>query len=286
MMRKIMMIVLLLLALALGEKAQAQQLIAVAGAGVFKNSPMAGDYEFAEARLMFGFHGFRYGPMASFTRVYLNQNTENSFFKYRSQFYAIGLSVDKWWQTTATNYYFWVNSGIGWGYDQGTGPSYELWQKDQLFLAKGGFRLTKPFNSWLGNSLLMAEFQTPISGEARYSTAPGIIESGTPYKKGEIRLTFENGIKKIPLFYGSFIEPTAHIGLATDDASKRLFVEYGGGISIGYFREIWDRELFKVIAFKRQDLKGHVTKLNDGSKSSLLQIELVVNLLNFYPEKN
>jgi len=291
MMKKtIMMIIFLLLALASEERAQAQKLIGVAGAGIFKSTlttdPFVGNYEFIEGRLMFG-HGFRYGLMGSYTWVYLNQDKENPF-NYKGQFYALGLSVDKWWQTLNANHYFWINSGIGWSYDRGASQTYQSWQKDQLFLIKGGFRSTKPYNDWFSNNLLMAEWQTPIkTGDARYSVSPGIVRTGTPYKKGNFRLTYENGIKKIPLFFGfneSFIEPTAHIGCSTRNDFKCLLVEYGGGISIGYFKEVWDRELFKIVAYKRQDLRWYNSQNSDNPKTSLFQIEIVVNILNFYPK--
>lgn len=283
--RKILMMnIFLLLALALGERAMAQQLVAVAGAGIFKSTqttePIVGNFEFIEGRLMFG-HGFRYGLMGNYTWVYLNQDKENPF-NYKGQFYVLGLSVDKWWQTLNANNYFWINSGIGWGYDHGTSPNYQSWQKDQFFLIKGGLRSTKPFNDWFGNGLFMAELQIPIkTADARYSIDSGIVKAGTPYKKGNLRLTYDNGIKKIPLFFRlneSFIEPTVHIGCSTDNASKRLFIEYGGGVSVGYFREVWDRELFKIVVFKRQDIN------RSNSQSSLIQAEIVINLLNFYPK--
>ncbi len=278
-MMKKMMFFLLLLALALGGKSQ--KLIGIAGAGIFQSGTgtekINGDYEFVESRLMFG-NQTRFGLMANYTWVHLIQDQTDPFH-YQGDFCAIGLSVDRWWNSTNANSYFWINSGLRWNYDRGASRTYHSWQKDQLFLFQGGLRSTRLFDDWFGNSLAIAEWQMPIkTGEARYSTTPGVVRAKTPEKKGSFRLIYENGIKKIPFsirFTDFFIEPTAHIGGGWENPSGQIFGEYGGGISVGYLRsDSWDRELFKIQAFRRQSLNGN-------SKPPSLTIELVINLLNF-----
>lgn len=286
-MKRMMIFIFLLLALALEGKAQ--ELIGIAGGGFFRNIKTdykaSGDFEYVEGRLMFG-HKFRYGPMANYTWVYLNQDRDN--FQYKGRFYTLGLSVDNWGKAVGISYYFWINSGVRWSYDRGASHSYHSWQDDRLFLVQGGLRLTKLFNDWLGNSLFIAEWQRPIKkGDARYSVTPGIVRAGTPYEKESFRLVYENGIKKFPIFVKKReirLEPIIHLGYGLEKASDRQFIEYGGGFAVGYFKE-WHHELFKIKAFRRQDLGGYNPQTNDGSKPPSLQIEIVLNLLNWKLKK-
>ena len=280
---KKMCIIMLLFALAIGERAQAQELIGIVGGGYFRGlqtvNPAIGDFEFVEGRLMFG-HKFRYGPMANYTWVYLD---DREGFHYKGRFYTLGLSVDNWGKIAGVSYYFWINSGIRFSYDRGATSSYHSWQTDKLFLFQGGLRLTKLFNDWLGNSLFIVELQRPIErGDARYSITPGVVTAGTPYEKGNFRLTYENGIKKFPVYMKGReirLEPIIHLGYGLESANDRQYIEYGGGFAVGYFKE-WHHELFKIKAFRRQDLSGYNPRTNDGSKPPSLQIEVVVNLLN------
>lgn len=285
-MMKKMMIFLLLLASTLGGKSQ--KLIGTTGAGIFQSGTgteeIDGNYEFVEGRLMFG-EKFRVGLMANYTWVYLIQDQADPFH-FKGRAYSLGLSVDKWWNTTNTNNYFWINSGLRWSYDRGATTNYHSWQKDQFFLFQGGLRSTRIFNDWFGNSLAMIEWQMPIKdADARYSVTPGIVRKGDPYDKGNVRLTYENGIRKIPFsikFTDFYLEPAIHIGGGLEDPSYQPFFEYGGGFSVGYARsDGWDRELFKIKAFGRQDFKGYDPKSNDDSKPNSLHIELTINLLNF-----
>jgi len=264
---------LLVVLIPLGGNAQIKP-IGTAGAGLFQSDKTTGDYEFVEGRIMFG-KKLRVGLMGNYTWVYLKEKKEDPYY-YKGRLGAIGLSTDRWWQTYSSNRYFWINSGIRFSYDRGATSNYRSWQKDLLSMSQFGFRSTNVFGSWGGNSLLMLEAQIPLKkGDQRYSTESGVVSAGTPYEKGGYKISYENGIKKIPVsvrFTSFFIEPTAHIGSGFDNASDRLSVEYGGGISVGYSNDGWDRDLFKIKAFNRQYL--------DGSPSKM-QIELVLNLLNF-----
>ncbi|MDP2943999.1 MAG: hypothetical protein Q8N57_00255 [bacterium] len=281
-----MIIFLLLLALALGEKAKAQELIGLAGAGLFRTIPTdertIGDFEFVEGRLMFG-NKIRFGPMANYTWAYARINKEDPFY-YKGRFYTLGLSFDTWGKALGLHYYSWVNSGIRWSYDRGASTTYNSWQKDRLFLIQGGLRLTKIESKWFSNSLFMGELLEPIeNGENRYSTTPDIIVAGIPYKKGGYRLTYETGIKKFAFSVKEReirFEPIAHLGYGSEKAYNRQYIEYGGGFAFSYFKE-WQRELFKVKAFQRQDLDGYNPQSNDGSQPSRLQIEITINVLNW-----
>ena len=288
-MKKITFIILLLLAAASGGKAQS--VIGTTGAGIFshddkrKHAEVKGDYEFAEARIMFG-RKFRLGPMASYVRVGLKEDKADPFV-YRSHVFGFGLSVDNWWNTEKANSYFWINSGVRLSYDHGSSNSYECWQDDRLFFFQGGFRSTRIFSDWFGNNLVTVEWQTPIkTGINRYSTTPGIVRKGKPYMKDNARLTYENGIKNIPFpirLIDFYIEPTAHLGAGLAEPADRLFFEYGGGISVGYSRnDGWNRELFKIKAFRRQDLRGYDSKHDNGSIPPAMQVEIVINVLNYF----
>lgn len=287
--KKILMIIFLLLLalLTLGEKAKAQELIGLAGAGLFRTVPTAertiGDFEFIEGRLMFG-NKIRFGPMANYTWAYARIDKEDPFY-YKGRFYTLGLSFDTWGKAIGLHYYSWLNSGIRWSSDRGASTVYHSWQKDRLFLIQGGLRLTKIESKWFSNSLFMGELLEPIeNGNARYienvrySVIPGVVVDGTPYKKGGYRLTYETGIKKFDLTVREReirFEPIAHLGYGSEKTYGRQYIEYGGGIAFSYFKE-WQRELFKIKAFQRQDLES-----NDGSQPSRLQVEIVVNMLNW-----
>ncbi|MCX6794783.1 MAG: hypothetical protein NTY31_02245 [Candidatus Falkowbacteria bacterium] len=285
--KKICVLIFFLLALTLGERARAQELIGLAGAGLFRTVPTTertiGNFEFVEGRLMFGNKMIRFGPMANYTWAYAKQSKEDPYY-YKGRFYTLGAAVDNWGSILRLNYYSWINSGIRWGYDRGASDAYNSWQKDKLFLIQGGLILTKLESFWFSNSLLIAEWQEPIEkGSARYSVTPGIVTAGTPYEKGGFRLTGETGIRKFVFFVkGQEVrfEPIAHLGYGSEKAYNRQYVEYGGGFAFSYFRE-WQRELFKVKAFQRQDLDGYNPQSNDGSQPPRLQVEVVVNLLNW-----
>lgn len=265
---------LLLVLAPLGGKSQEMKAVGTTGAGLFQTGATTGDYEFIEGRLMYG-KKLRYGVMANYTWVYLKDDKEDPYY-YKGRLGTIGLSADRWWQSYAANRYFWINSGIRFSYDRGATTSYKSWQKDLLSMTQFGFRSTNVFGEWFGNSLLMLEAQIPLKkGEQRYSIESGVVLAGTPYEKGGYKITYENGIKKIPVsvkFTSFFIEPTAHIGGGFDNASDRFSAEYGGGISVGYSNDGWDRDLFKIKAYKRHYFDGTPEKM---------QIELVINLLNF-----
>lgn len=287
-MKKMMFLFFLLSASAL--KVESQELIGITGAGIFRSiqtiNPTCGDFEFVEGRLMFG-HKFRVGPMGNYTWVYLNKEKEGIQYKnfnYKGRYYTLGLSLDYWNQNAERSYYFWINSGIRNSYDRGASVDYQSWQTDNLFLFQFGLRRTNLFKDWFGNSLFITEFENPIeNGIARYSITPGIVQSGTPYKKGGFRFTYENGIRKFPIYVGikeALLEPTIHVGYGMEFANNnRQYIEYGLGLAVGYFKE-WHHELFKIKAFRRQDLNGYNPWTNDGSKPPSLQIEVTVNLLN------
>jgi len=289
-MKKTMILIFLLLAFALGERAAAQELIGSAGAGYFWSvktpDPTIGNYEFVEAKLMFG-HKIRYGPLANYTWVYAKQSKETPYY-YKGRFYTLGLSFDTWGSVLHRNYYAWANPGIRWDYDRGATLGYHSWQKDKLFILQTGLRLTNLGSDWLGNSLFMAEWQKPLAkGKNRFSTDPEIIKEGIPYEKGAFRLVYENGVKKFSFSIKERqirFEPILHLGYGWEKTYDRKYYEYGGGFAFSYFKE-WQRELFKIKVYRRQDFGGYNPQNLDGSQAPSWHVEIVANLLRLKLKK-
>ncbi len=270
-MKKILILLSILLALALTE-CKSQELVTVAGVGLFRDTKIGhsglGNYEFVEGRLMFG-NKFRLGPMAS----YIWAGVKDGNYKYKGRFCTLGLSLDNWGGGEFRNYYFWLNSGLRWSYDRDiSAPNYS-WQRDKLYYLQGGFRLTNRSRTWLNNSLLMAEWQHPTGpGEALYSTAPGVFNTGQHEAKGSVRATYENGLTRIALFPNGkkkFLEPLVHLGYGATKAYTCKYLEYGGGLSVGYFQK-WYKEPVKFKVFKRQGLYRN-------SEASI-HFEVIINL--------
>lgn len=281
-MKRVIFLVLLLIGMIGGTvKTPAQEIISVAGGGIFRSQGLAGDYEFAEARVMFGGKNIRIGPVANVTWVYL---VDNGYY-YKGMNWTTGISLDNWSQGQL-NRYNWLNLGYKHSYDRGATTQFMSWQRDNLMSIQAGLRLNRDIyeRSWFGNNLLIVEAQFGLTpGEAILRLAGEDYKSIAPYKKGQIRISYEKGIKQIPLrqIKASEVdfEPLAHLGYGFESGNQRSYLEYGLGLGFGLFRD-WYHDIFKIKAFMRHDLGTFEFKSGEANKPATLYIEVVCNLLN------
>ena len=285
-MKKNIFFVFCLALMAGGTAVKAQEIIAVAGGGIFRAEGLTGDYEFAEARAMFG-KNIRIGPMGGITWCYLH---DGNYF-YKGRIGTIGLSFDNWAQGQ-WNRYVWLNAGYRHTYDRGATNTFATWQRDNLISLQTGMRFSRDISerAWFSNTLIIIDGQFGIkSGEAIIQLSGEDFKALDPYKKGGVRITYENGIKQIPLRRiknsEADFEPLIHLGYGYEAGSGNNYLEYGLGLGFGLFRD-WYHDLFKVKAFMRHDLGNYTMGEGQIGTSNRLQVEVVCNLLNLSFRKN
>ncbi len=274
--------ILLLIWLASLTTAMSQELIGLAGGGLMKSPEIQGDYEFVEARMMFGLApSFRLGPSGQAAWFYWNQADNFS----RGHNFSAGLSIDGWnRETRLLSHYFWLNGWYRWSKDQGANADgYESWQEDRLISLSGGLKFTNILDSWFGDHLLMAEYQCPLKpGKkvAYYRDLPVLYSP--PYDKERVRIVYENGIKHVPFLMGNkelHFSPLIHFGYDWTAGDNRSAYEIGTGIYFGWYRD-WYHDLFKVKAFYRGDLGTFEPGKSEAGAPAYFQVEVTLNLLN------
>lgn len=276
-------IVIFFLLIVITISGAAQEIIFAGGGGGMLSgakSDLRSEYGFAEARLMIKIAGtFRIGPYGNI--VYsggFNKLQQPSFY-YRGRDLTLGLSIDSWGNGWHYNRYFWLNSGYRWSLDRGSNGQYDSWQKGGLFIINGGFRLNSLLEGWFGNHLILMEYQAPLSQSITALYKGDTLQDASPYNKGRLSLSYENGVKSIPIYLGMHefrLEPLIALGFNYETANKKSFFEGGIGLSLGSMLDYY-REWGKFIIFINHDL-GSFDQTAAESRPILFGGKIVINL--------
>jgi len=280
MMKKILLF-FLLIAMAIGGKAQ--EIIFAGGGGGMLNKPkseLRSEYGFAEARLMINLAGtFRIGPYGNIVYSGGFNKLQKLPFYYRGRDLTLGLSIDSWGSGWRYNRYFWLNAGYRWSLDRGSDGQYDSWQKGGVFVVNGGFRINSLLDGWFGNHLILIEYQTPLSQTITALYKGDTLQNVSPYNKGRFYLSYENGLKSIPIYLGMRefrLEPLISLGFIYETATKKSFFEGGIGLSLGSMLDYY-REWGKFIIFINKDLGSFDQNITE-SQPILFGGKIVINL--------
>ncbi len=259
---------------------QGQELIACFGGGRLAAERLHGDFEFLEARLMFGRAKLQVGPAFNATWAYV---VDHDFY-YQGREYIGGLSLASWKRGLRLDRYVWASAGYRWSNDRGSDGHYEAWQDDRLAYFLGGWRLSDPLDGWLGDNLAMFEFQTPLqNGQITARFEGDTIKDARPFNKERLRLVDEIGVKALPLFLGFAWQefrftPLIHLGYGWERGAERQFWEAGAGFSFSIYKDSWYQELFKIKAFQRQDFYALNSGRGENYRPAAWQVEININI--------
>lgn len=253
------------------------EIIATLG-GSISRGENSNENVFAEGRLMIG-RQFRVGPYGNIIFSGGVDRTSEKSFVYRGRDATLGISIDNWGAGWRYNRYFWLNAGYRWSLDHGSNGRYESWQKNGGLAFSGGFRLNSLLEGWLGNHLVLIEYQTPLNNEVIAIYKGDTLDDSTPYNKARLAISYENGLKQFPIYLrmNEFrLEPLVSIGYIYEANDQRSFLEAGVGLSLGSMMNYY-REWGKLIFFINQDL-GSFKQGNLNIRPLSFGAKVVMNL--------